>query len=1068
MKKNITIIVSLLSSFATTGAQSHIVVSGNGYEDKIDLSAVDTVYDKGGVRHIDLSFPMRDVDRIRFPKGDEVDLSAENRATDGNRMERFYFTSLSNPEGLVADVEGVIDGNTVSVFLPYVVDFHSLKPSFQTKGRVFVDGEIQKSGVSAQDFGAQREYKVLSSTGDVAVYRVNVYNSGLPVVRVDDPANGKSLDDWTVASPYAAEVEYQSSSNVYGRASVKRKGSRYQEGRKVNFSMKLESKASLLEMSKGKRWVALSCQKDRSLMRSYAGFALASRCESLAWTPAAKHVEWVVGRKHLGTYLFCEQIRVQDGRVSAGSIWEVTDDASADDATFKSPLSGLTFSSEDPEFSEGSSDFSAAVKSVTDFETALYGDNFRDAHSGYRRYADVNSFVDWYLVTEIAKCSNVSFKEDSYFTIGADGRISMGPVADFSAAFGVDGDGPEGFVTRSEGWMGRLFEDPYFVGLVADRFSELKAEKASWLSDLDAEFARLNLSLLSNERLWNRFGNSAASATVVQNAYSSELDALKLWIGERLDWLSVRFENEKAVAKSDVRTSNNVITSFAFSRSKNSKALLSDYSATITEDSIKLFVPYLAHFDMVADFSASQGAAVYVNGERQSSGSSSVNFRKPIEYKVVSSSGDVRTYKVHVYNSGLPVVYATTDGNRKINDKVTWIPQKFEVYHADGKLDYMGTTDSIRGRGNSTWSASDKKPYAVKLDHKSEILGILEHKRWCLMANYYDVTFFRNELANYLSKRYTSSYWSPSGYNVEFVLNGKHEGNYYLCEQVKNSGDRVSADFLVEVDRKANQTENQRGDIIGVKTSNHFFFKDPERNEMTDADFNRVKKLLDEFETVLYDDGRFLDPTNGYRKYVDLESFVDWLLIKELSKDYDGNMFTSCYFQVTEDNKLVMGPIWDFDLAFGGNPFETLMGGFGFGFGGAGGTNDYAWYNEPQDYYIAESDWFVRMFKDPEFIALFRRKVNNMVDHLDEIMDYIDENTQLLSLSASANKVGYSATGGGGFGGFGGFGGWGGWGGNTGGNTDAATEKSYPEKMEVLKKFVRERLLWMQGDLKTR
>ncbi|MBO4805075.1 MAG: CotH kinase family protein [Paludibacteraceae bacterium] len=1061
MKRNL-IILSLLTSFSMAGAQSYISVSGNGFDGKIDYNSVDSIYEKGNVRFIDLKFPMTNVEKIKYEIGETPDLSASDQATQNNRMLRFYLSAASNEGNVVSDVEGEIDGNTISVFVPYLIDFHALKPSFETKGKVYVDGARQKSGVTAQNFSTSKTYKVVSESGEIQTYTVNIYNSGLAVLRLTQAnvnGNGGLYEDWTPKSSFSAESSYGSKSNYYGKASVKRKGSRYQMGGKFNFSLKLDEKVSYSSIAGGKRWILLSNAKDKSMLRAYAGFQLASSCEALGWTPSASHVEWVLDGKHEGTYLLCEQIRVQEGRVPNGSVWEITDDYDADDAVFKSSVSGLSFRSEDPEYAAGSNDFSSVQKLVEDFETALYGNKFDDASRGYRQYIDVNSFVDWYLVTEIGKYRDGAFKKNCYMTVNADGKIVMGPISDFTMAFGQNNDSAEDFVVRNEGWMKRLFEDPYFVGLVASRFEEIKSAKSDWLKSITDEAKLLSLSVVANEQLWNSLGDASRSASSIQSDYSSEASSLTSWIEKRLEWLSVRMEAEKSLAKTDSRNSNNAVTAFSLKKSKNSVALLSDYSAEITSDSIKIFVPYLAHFDMVPEFSLAQGATAYVNGEKVTSGSSSLNFQKPFDLKVISSSGDVRTYKVHVYNSGIPVVYVTTVGNRKINDKETWIPQTFEVYREDGTLDYKGTTDSIKGRGNSTWSvSSSKKPYAVKLDHKAEILGMLEHKRWCLMANYYDASFIRNELANYLSKRYTSAYWSPSGYNVEFVLNGSHLGNYYLCEQVRNSDDRVNADFLIEVDRKANQMENQRGDIVGTKTNNHFFFKDPDRDEISDSDLNRVKKLMDEFESALYDNGRFLDATNGYHKYVDLESFVDWYLIKELSKDYDGNMFTSCYFQVTEDNKLVMGPIWDFDLAFGGNPFETMMGGFGFGGAGAGGSHDYAWYNEPQDYYIAEADWFVQMFKDPDFIALCLQKVNNMVDHMDDIMAYIDENTALLTLSDSANKEGYSAGGGGGWG----FN----WGGGGGGGT--TTTKTYAEKMDIIKKFVRERLLWMQKDLKSR
>ena len=123
-------------------------------------------------------------------------------------------------------------------------------------------------------------------------------------------------------------------------------------------------------------------------------------------------------------------------------------------------------------------------------------------------------------------------------------------------------------------------------------------------------------------------------------------------------------------------------------------------------------------------------------------------------------------------------------------------------------------------------------------------------------------------------------------------------------------------------------------------------------------------------------------------------------------------MFTSCFCHIMPDGIIRMGPIWDFDLAFGGNPFgnEGGMGGFGGFLGGAEG-NDMTFYNQPEGYHIAKADWIVRMFEDPEFIALLLKKVNALIADSATIMAYIDSNAARLALSASADTVNYYTAG---------------------------------------------------------
>ncbi len=597
-------------------------------------------------------------------------------------------------------------------------------------------------------------------------------------------------------------------------------------------------------------------------------------------------------------------------------------------------------------------------------------------------------------------------------------------------------------------------------------------------------------------------------------------------------------------------TTYNKLLSFALLKNDNGNWLLDDYTAEASEDTIKLFIPYLAHFSLKPQFSIGKKAKVYVNGAELFSGKSTIDFSNPVQIAVVAK-GKARTYTVLVQNSGLPVMYLNTKNVQPINSKKQWLDStRMVIYKANGEVDYNAGTQmvQVKGRGNSTWSVKAKRPYALKLKRKAKLLGMPEGKQWCLLANFFDPSFFRNELANYLGQNYTNLDWTPHGQHVELVLNGVHVGNYYLCEKVKAQKGRVPGDYLVEADRKAG-----RGDITGIRTGNVFNIKDSavkkQKKDSPEA-VSRLKFIIDRFENTLYVDD-FLDPQSGYKTLIDLESFVDWFLIKELSKDFDGNMFTSCFFHIMPDSTIKMGPIWDFDLAFGGNPFgnEGGLGGFGSFFGGQEG-NDMAYYNDPEGYHIAKADWFVQMFKDPEFISLLLKKATAMLDDIDKIDAYIDSYAQKLSLSASADTVNYYTNSGfgdamdmdfsmedfedmgmggfpmfgdsafadfgafpfsmpgmdsaGGFGAFpfpmpgmdsaGGFGAFpfpmpgmdsaGGFGAfpfpmpgmdstafgdfSFGGMGESVPHRSYSEEMEWIKTFLRERLVWMKGDLEKR
>lgn len=1025
MKKTIYAIASLLS---VAGAIQGQTVGFDG--DNYNASNVNNFNIKGNTQSFDLEYPISEMKEITFSRS-AIDFNKADKKTSGNEIKWFSFKMECN-DGTILDYEdGKINGDEISVFIPYYEGV-AIKASFGATGKVFVNGIQQKSGVSGNVYNGDVEYKVVDNDGNIHTYTVKVYNSGLPIIRIDGPADMASKV-WNGEYPLTM-TSANGKTLAKTTAGIKPKGGQ-DSHTKRDFNIKCSKKTAFGDMAKNKRWILLSNVDDASLLRTKVGFELGKELTGMSWTPSSEFVEVVMGDRHLGTYLLCEQIRVSEGRVKEDAVWEITDDIEADDVWFVSDRGTkvrLVDSSED----DASSEMEKAKTAINKFEAALYGGKSFDS------YIDENSFVDWIWANEICKNEHV-FKKDSYFRITSDGKIAMSPIFSNEKWLGNNDQSYEGFSTINAGWCEKMMQDADFSSAVCNRFKEIASTESVITSAIEEYKDLISVSAESNASIWG-----------IKSSLSNEASSLSSWIKKRYSWLSTMSDGICKCAKADKASSNNEIKSFSIKKSSNGNALLEDYDATIANDSVKIFVPYLVDFNLQAEFSVASGAKVYCNGEEIESGKSTVYYLKPQHFKVVASNGDVRTYTVCIYNSGLPVIYLTTQGNKTISDKKTWLDNtQFTVYEADGTLNYDAAPDmaQVKGRGNSTWDATqEKRPYAVKLNKKSRILGMLEHKRWVLMANYYDATFFRNTMSNYLGKRFTNQDWVPSGYNAELVLNGAHKGNYYFCEQAKINDNRVHGEFLIEADIKAGLGN---GAIEGPKSHNAFFTKDPELQQNS-SDYNRVKDIIDKFESALYS-GNY----SALEKLIDLESFVDWYLIKEWSRDVDGNMHTSCYFTIMEDGTIKMGPMWDFDLAWGGNPLA-----------GKGQS-----YNSVDGYYITTNpisqprgatctSWFGEFIKMPAFKSMLKEKVLDINSHLDEILAYIDENTEYLLLSATANKVGMGE--GGMFGMFGGGGWGGGWpGSGQGSSSSATTPESYRKSMGELKDYVKSRMQWFVNEV---
>ena len=284
-------------------------------------------------------------------------------------------------------------------------------------------------------------------------------------------------------------------------------------------------------------------------------------------------------------------------------------------------------------------------------------------------------------------------------------------------------------------------------------------------------------------------------------------------------------------------------------------------------------------------------------------------------------------YTLAVRNTGLPVVRIETPGKKTINSKDVWMEgATIRIELADGTVDFEGDMD-IRGRGNSTWNYP-KKPYAFRLPKKSPILSMPEHKRWILLANWKDRTLLRNDAAFWLS-RHTGLPYTVRGQFVELVLNGKHMGNYYLCEQIKINKNRVAVDemdpketdpgkitggFLLEADTYYDEPLKFRySKLFNIP----WMVKEPDEEDISPEAYAYIQQWIQDLEVLMKDTKKV--QAHAYEEYLDVDTAIDYLLVEELTGNQDFyNSWPewgphSAYLYKQRGGKLYHGPVWDFD-----------------------------------------------------------------------------------------------------------------------------------------------------------
>ena len=109
---------------------------------------------------------------------------------------------------------------------------------------------------------------------------------------------------------------------------------------------------------------------------------------------------------------------------------------------------------------------------------------------------------------------------------------------------------------------------------------------------------------------------------------------------------------------------------------------------------------------------------------------------------------------------------------------------------------------------------------------------------------------------------------------------------------------------------------DQGGDDIPTGYNTFFNFESPRAEEINASQIDAIVGWLDEFETALYGPD-FADPEIGYRAYIDVPSFVDHMLLTNLTLSFDALQLSTYLFLRSPDDKLELGPVWDFDRAYG-------------------------------------------------------------------------------------------------------------------------------------------------------
>ena len=310
-------------------------------------------------------------------------------------------------------------------------------------------------------------------------------------------------------------------------------------------------------------------------------------------------------------------------------------------------------------------------------------------------------------------------------------------------------------------------------------------------------------------------------------------------------------------------------------------------------------------------------------------------------FSVVCSS----TFAQTLTSSNLPILLINTNGQTILNEPKIGADLRI-IDNGAGKRNTVTDKPAfvskigIEMRGASSQAFFPKKPYGIELRDPSgvnsvnaSLLGMPAESDWVLNATYNDKTLIRETLTYDLNRQISPNY-TPRYRYCEVMLNDRYEGIYIFFEKIKRdknrvnitsikktdvSGDALTGGYIFKIDktegspsRMWNSPYQINGKTIPIQIDR------PKPEDLAEEQFQYAKKFVTDFENAL-NSTSYRDSTVGYRKYINDDSFVDYLLLTEVCKNIDGYRLSAFFYKDRDSKggKLTMGPIWDYNLTYG-------------------------------------------------------------------------------------------------------------------------------------------------------
>ncbi|MBX3006769.1 MAG: CotH kinase family protein [Melioribacteraceae bacterium] len=376
--------------------------------------------------------------------------------------------------------------------------------------------------------------------------------------------------------------------------------------------------------------------------------------------------------------------------------------------------------------------------------------------------------------------------------------------------------------------------------------------------------------------------------------------------------------------------------------------------------------------------------------------------------------------QVNFTSSNLPIVIINTKG-QTIKDEPKINVEFGIIFNGEGKRNYLSDSlnhyNGIAGieyRGHSS-QGFPKKQYGIELrdalgnNVNAPLLGMPAESDWVLNASYTDKSLLRNVIAYNLGNN-LGRYASRTRF-CEVVLNNQYLGIYILQEKVKRdknrvdikklealdiSGDALTGGYILKIDRidPGDKYFNSLYSGVYPRTPSRpspisYVHVYPTSVNILPVQQNYIKNFINLFETLLTKSA-INEPFSGYTNYIDVDAWIDYFLISEFTKATDAYRLSTYLYKDrdSEGGKLVLGPIWDYDLSFGLADYADSWLASGW----------QAYINHYEGLWSAPF-WTTKLIDDPMFLHKLAKRWHSIKETVfkpEVIVKFIDQNTSLI------------------------------------------------------------------------